>query len=216
MIKKILNVLYIVLPFLVFSQERISKDESGKVINEAQFHTKWGNENLNLYRWDYMEDKKRICTLKKGQISNPELDYGATLKILEKKLDTVFTENAIIVLDFWYYNDICSISRDDNWPSTELRSVKEFNESKLGKIRELLHKHKQELYVFYIFEKNSKVKKGKKDYFKSFVEDSDNFFRENYFKEQAMCGSNLIITPSGTLLYNGESSIDYLLNNFIN
>ncbi len=215
MIKKIFNILLTCASIFIFSQKEISKDENGKIITEAEFQAKWRNDNLDLYRWDYMENKKRICTLKKGQIQSPELDYDKTIKILEKKLDTVFTKNAIVVLDFWYYNDICSISRNDNWPSTELREVKEFNERNFVKIRERLRKNNQELYVFYIFEKNSKVKKKKKDYFKSFIEDSDNFFREKYFKEQAMCGSDLIITPSGTLLYNGEASMGNLLDRFI-
>lgn len=216
MIKKLLSIFGFTTVFFGFSQERISKDVTGKVISESEFHQKWGDNNLNLYRWDYMENGKRICTLKEGQISNPEINYESTLKVLEKKLDTVFTRNAIVVLDFWYYNDICSNFRDNNWPSVELRSIKKFHDNKLSKIRELLHKNNQALYVFYIFEKNNKVKKKKSDYFKSFIDDSDDFFRTNYFKEQAMCGSNLIITPSGFLLYNGESSMDYLLNNFIN
>lgn len=215
MIKKFLNILCIIFSSLVFSQELISKDENGKIITEAEFQKKWRDNNLDLYRWDYKENGKRICKLKKGQIQYPEKGYETTLKNIEKKLDTVFTKNAIIVLDFWYHNDICSSKRDDNWPSSELREVKNFDKFDFKIVRDVLKKHNQDFYVFYIFEKGSKVKKKKSDYFKSFVEDSDNFFRENYFKEQAMCGSKLIITPSGTLLYNGEANTGSLLEKFI-
>ena len=215
MIKKILNVTFILFSMFVFSQEKVSKDENGKIITEAEFQRIWRDNNLDLYRWDYMQNNKRICTLKKGKIQYPEEEYETTLKKLEKKLDTVFTKNAIIVLDYWYYNDICGIP-DDNWLSSELREVKERNEVGFKKIRKVLKKNNQNLYIFYIFEKGSTVKKGKSDYYKSFVEDTDNFFRENYFKDQAMCGSKLIITPSGTLLYNGEAITGSLLERFIN
>lgn len=216
MIKKILNVTFMLFSMVVFSQEKVSKDENGKIITEAEFQRIWRDNNLDLYRWDYMENDKRICTLKKGKIQYPEEEYETTLKKLEKKLDTVFTKNAIIVLDFWYYKDICSLMRDDHWSSSELREVKNFNEPDFKIVRDVLKKHKQDFYIFYIFEKGSTVKKGKSDYFKSFVEDTDNFFRENYFKAQAMCGSKLIITPSGTLLYNGEAITGSLLQRFIN
>lgn len=214
--KFFLNILFLVLPFLMYSQEKISYDESGKAITEAEFQKKWRDKNLNLYRWDYMENNKRICTLKKEQIQYPDLEYSMTIKLLEKKLDTVFSKNAIVVLDYRYYNDICSIDRDDTWLSSELREIKEFDELRLEKNKKRLKKNNQELYVFYVFEKNSIVKKKNKDYFKSFVLDSDDFFRENYFKEKAMCGSTLIITPSGSLLYNGEASIGGLLDKYIN
>lgn len=200
----------------IFAQKKISKDENGKLITEAEFQSRWRDDNLNFFRWDYMENKKRVCTLKKGQIQSPEMDYDVRLQVLEKKLNTKFTKNAIVVLDFWYYNDICSEIRDDKWPATELREIKEFNEVHFKEIRKRLLSNNQKLYVFYIFEKNSKVTKRDTEYFNSFIEDSDNFFRENYFKEQAMCGSKLIITPSGTLLYNGEANTESLLERFIN
>ena len=96
MIKKILNVMFILFSMFVFSQEKVSKDENGKIITEAEFQRIWRNNNLDLYRWDYMQNNKRICTLKKGKIQYPEEEYETTLKKLEKKLDTVFTKNAII------------------------------------------------------------------------------------------------------------------------
>ncbi|KQT22420.1 hypothetical protein ASG31_03600 [Chryseobacterium sp. Leaf404] len=216
MIKKTFYLTFTLAFISIFAQKKISKDENGKHITEAEFQSRWRDDNLNFFRWDYMEKGKRICTLKDGQVSNPELNYESTLKVLESKLDIVFTRNAIVVLNFWYYNDICSSIRDDNWPSSELREVKEHNEEYLMNIRKALRKNKQDLYVFYIFEKGSKVKKKKSDYFKSFIEDSDDFFREKYFKEQAMCGSNLIITPSGNLLYNGEAILGGLLERVIN
>lgn len=214
--RKFLNILLIIFPVLIFSQEKISRDENGKLITESEFQKKWRDPNLDLYRWDYMENKKRICVLKKGQEQLVDLDYESTIKSLEKKLDTVFAKNAIVVLDFWYFNDICSERRDDKWPAAELREVKDFNEERLSESRKRIRKVNQELYVFYVFGKNSIVKKKQTDYFKSFVEDSDDYFREKYFKEQAMCGSKLIITPSGTLLYNGESGTGPLLDKYIN
>jgi hypothetical protein len=216
MTRKLFNILFVIFPILIFSQEKISKDENGKLITESEFQKKWRDPNLDLYRWDYMENKKRICVLKKGQVQLVDLEYESTIKSLEKKLDTVFAKNAIVVLDFWYFKDICSERRDDNWSSSELREIKDFNEERLSESRKRIRKANQELYVFYVFGRNSVVKKGKSDFFKSFVEDSDDFFREKYFKEQAMCGSFLIVTPSGSLLYNGEASVATLVNNYIN
>ena len=73
----------------VFSQEKVSKDENGKIITEEEFLRIWRDYNLDLYRWDYMQNNKRFCNIKKGKIQYPDEEYETTLKKLEKKLDTV-------------------------------------------------------------------------------------------------------------------------------
>lgn len=215
MIEKILFTIFITISMCIFSQKKISIDEKGKIITEAEFQKKWRDFDLDLYRWDYMKNGKRICTLKRGQVQYCSQNYDETLNILKKKLDTVFTKNAIVVLDFHYYNDICSERFDEHWESSELREIKEFNRGYLNNIQKILRENSQNLYIFYIYEKKSIVKKEKTNYYKSFIEDFDDFFRENFFREQAMCGSYLTITPSGILLYNGEANIGLLLEKYI-
>ena len=188
--KSIFNLLFLLNSFLYYSQEKISYDEHERLISEVEFQEKWRNKSNNLYRWDYLENNKRICTLKEGQIQYPEFDYYEVTRVLEKKLDVVFSKNAVIVIDFWYYNDICSNLRDDKWSSLELREWKEFSKNSIKEVEKKLKENGQELFVFYVFEKNSIVNKKNTDYFKSFLLDSDNFFRDNYFKEKAMCGQS--------------------------
>lgn len=195
-----------------FAQDeiRIYIDENKNQVSENLFQNTWRDKEKDLYRWDFITDKTRNCTLKTGRHEYPEVNYDSLSKTIATKFNTTISKNAILVIKFRYKNDLCTSIYNNDWDNIKINRRLDFDEDSISEFKSKLKN--QELKVFYVFENGINLKINlKKEKYSNILLDSDNFFRNNFFKNQAMCGSVLLITPTGTLLYNGEYSLKHLL-----
>jgi hypothetical protein len=205
-----MNVKQLLLLILIFSfnlgisQNSIYIDEKGDTVRKRFFEKKWRNKELGLIRWDSMvSKKKRICKLKKELYQKTKLNYDYLKEELENIINFQVKDSTIILIEFFYKNDLCTVERDSTWTKEEILKRKIF----LEPIK--MDLNNRGIFFICLFEKGAVLKGQFSDRNEYFFIDKNNYFKSNLFLKKALCGSYAIIKPNGeTLVRNGENRAD--------
>lgn len=101
--------LFLILSINVYSQKRIYIDENNKVIKEEPFLRRWRDKDNLLSRWDYFNaDGKRFQKLYKNLYNLYDVNYDSIVKQINKIIPGQNIGNKTIIIEFVYYNDLCS------------------------------------------------------------------------------------------------------------
>ncbi len=199
------NYLIIIIFFSLFfntiiGQERIHLDIDGDTISKPSFQEKWRNKNNAFIRWDSLGTKQqRFCKLKKGLHQIGNLDFNLIKKKLESISKSQIIDSSIILIEYYYKDDLCSSTRDNTWTRTEINQRKSF----LNPIKKELNN--KNITLVCLFEKGMLLKNKSNSEKEYFFIDEDNYFRSNLFTNRTLCGSYALIKPNGeTLIRNGE------------
>ncbi|WP_405575994.1 hypothetical protein [Winogradskyella sp. Asnod2-B02-A] len=196
--------IYLILASFGFCQKRIHIDEKGDTIGQSQFLEKWRNKDLGLSRWDSIgKDKKRYATLRSNLYTAGNIDYTTIKTEIEKITPLKFNDSSIIILQYYYKDDLCSSKSDNLWTKKEINSRKNF-------INPLIKDYRKHNIIFIsLFENGIKLNTNSKNEEEYFFLDVNNFAKENIFTSQTLCGSFAAIKPNGQILIrNGEYRVD--------
>ena len=192
------------------AQEFIYLDENGTEISEIEYQNKWRDKELFLSRWDSLgNDKKRYATLKKDLYLKGDFNYTDIKKQLKKITNRKISDTTIILLEYYYKDDLCTTFWDNNWTKNDISNRKRYT----NPIRKTIEKNN----IFYIvlFESGMTLKNKLNNENEYYFIDKDNFFRKKLFVSQTICGSFALIKPSGQALvrngeYNAEDMTEHL------
>jgi len=200
----------LILALIIYSniqaQKTIYLDENGSEISKTEFQKKWLNKELFLSRWDSLgKDKKRYAILKKDLYLKGTFNFTQIKKQLEEITNKKISDSSIILLEYYYKDDKCSSTWNNKWTKSDVSDRKDF----LYPIQDQLKKNN--IIYFALFEKGMTLKNEPDNVNEYFFLDFNNFFREKFFKNPTLCGSEAIIKPNGeTLIRNGEFRADWM------
>ncbi len=187
-------------------QEKIYLDEDGNKVNQIEFRKKWSDKELLLSRWDSIgKNKKRYATLKKDLYQYGNFTHSSLITELEKITGKKIQDSLIIILEFYYKDDLCNSVWDNKWTKSDIKERKEF----ITPIRDYLYSN--DMILFCLFEKTIQLKNNPNSETEFFFSDLNSFFRNKIFLNPTLCGSHAIIKPNGEVLVrNGENRADYM------
>ena len=189
--------------------ERVYLDEEGRSISKIDFLEKWRNNDLDLARWDYMENGKRKITLSSPLYSRLSVDYQPLLRNLEKITGQEYPSNSVLVIAYTYTDDLCSTRSSNTWNRSKITVRK----NRLKSSRKKVLATSENVVYLHLFEEGINLKNkpnSKKEYF---FKDKNNHFRNTLFEHPTLCGSYALIKPNGqTLVRNGEYTIEDLIS----
>jgi hypothetical protein len=189
------------------AQESVYLDEKGNTLSKTEFDIKWQEESHFSSTWHYKDkDNKHYIVLKNNLYLTGIFDYTLIKKKLEIITQRKIKNNSIILLEYYFKNDLCSEFRDNTWVKREILDRKQF----LSPIRKKIIK--TGITFFCLFEEGMILKNNTKNKAEYFFMDNGDFFRKNIFENQASCGSYMLIKPNGeTLIRNGEYRPDAMV-----
>ena len=205
------KMLFSLIMFLVclnlFSQ-KIYLNENGIEINKEKFLENWRNEELNLYRWDYIKkDSGRVAKLNTNRFNYFKVNYDTIIKQLNVLSKKIIPNDAIIIIEYEFSNDLCSAENENKWTKNRLKTRHDF----LAFVEKKIHDENAKNYYFKLFDKDLVIS----DYIDSidnYIIDKNDFFKTNFFNNPALCGSHVLIKPDGfAMVKNGEDRTDFLL-----
>lgn len=188
----------------IYSQERKYLDEKGDTISNNQFESKWRNDKLGLSAWSYIgNDGNNYTKLKSGRYLTGTFDYARIKNEIETITPLKLADSSIILIEYYYKDDLCTLSRDNKWTKEEINNRKAF----LDPIKKKLN----EEHIFYIclFENGMTLRNKSSKKSEYFFLDNNNYFKNHLFSSSTLCGSFAAIKPNGqTLIRNGEYRAD--------
>lgn len=189
-------------------EDYIYKDPNGNQITEEEFRQKWGNEDNNLVRHDYIaKDTGRVATLSEPIYSRYMVQYEDFSKKLMEITGQDFPENTIFLLEYTYVNDLCGSNSTNKWSRQVINSRKQFTTGN----KKAIEKRNPEVIILNFFETGISLKNApdsKKEYY---YQDIDNFLRSTIFLQPSLCGSFALVKPNGeTMVRNGESYAEFI------
>ncbi|RSK41949.1 hypothetical protein [Mangrovimonas spongiae] len=208
-----MRIAFIIVSFLLINgysyaqkkHKRIYVDENDQEISRSELLNKWRDKNLLLSRWDYIKNNTRYVTLKKDLYQTAHFNYQHIKSRLEFLTKNKVDNNTIILLEYYYKDDLCSSKRDNTWTKIEISDRKRFLSPILRTLKG------QDITFIVLFEEDiilNNNPKLKKEYFYT---DKDNYFRNKLFTNPTLCGSFALIKPNGeTLIRNGEYRADWM------
>ncbi|MBB4118655.1 hypothetical protein GGR32_000935 [Mesonia hippocampi] len=194
-------------------------DENGKSISENVFNEKWRTDIYS--RWDYIlkEAPNSSDSIKKSlRIAKLIPAYTASttnhkkwVEFLSTETNTPIKTNNTIVISFMHKDDLCGGTRNHNTtPDKKLRAYKNFYHPIFKKLK----KKNPEVTPFMFFEKGVFLNTSLQE--TPFFSDEKNVLKRGIFNIPALCGSYAIIKPNNQILViNGESRIDYIIEEYL-
>lgn len=204
------TIIGVVLIFLVFqkghSQKTIYLDVNGKKISKNEYQKKWIDQELFLTRWDSIgKNGKRYATLKNNLYQRGVFNHNTIIQQLQKITGKKIQDSLIIILEFYYKDDLCNLVWDNKWTKSDIKERKSF----IIPIKDYLAS--KNILFFSLFEDDIDLKNKPNDKNEFFYSDLNNFFRSELFIEPTLCGSHAIIKPNGEILIkNGENRADFM------
>ncbi|MDN3492003.1 hypothetical protein [Winogradskyella bathintestinalis] len=194
----------IVLTSVAMSQQKIHIDEKGNTVSASYFQEKWRHQDLGLSRWDSIgSDGKRYNTLKEDLYRYGKFDYSDIKTEIENITSLKISDSSLLIIEYYYKNDLCTDTRNNRWTRTKINSRKKFT----NPIRTKLNK--KDIIFICLFEKGIELNNKRNKLNEYFFLDRNNYFRTHIFLKSTLCGSYAAIRPNGeTLLRNGEYRAD--------
>lgn len=132
--------------------------------------------------------------------STYKVDYKIIKAEIEKIINKTYSDSTIFLIRFNYLDDTCSDWNSNEMNIEKINSRKNFDDSLKRKIE-----RKSNVIYLCLFENRIILKNRPKSKNEYFFSDKNNFFRNNLFLYQTVCGSFGLIKPNGeTLIRNGE------------
>lgn len=157
-----------------------------------------------MSRWDSIgKDNIRYCTLQSKLYLKGYFDYNVVKSELEKIISFPIDSNSVIIIDYYFKDDLCNQKWDNNWTKNEIYNRKNFIEPQKKKLK------RKKITFITLFELGMTIENKSRSRREYFFLDKNNFFRKNMFKYPSLCGSYAAIKPNGqTLVRNGEYRLD--------
>lgn len=184
-------------------------DENNKKITRQIFQKKWRDDELNLFRWDYIKkDSGRVAKLCSNQFRFFRANYDTICKEIRSLTKKKLPENATIIIEFIHANDLCNSQENPNsWDKGRLNNRELF----LNEVRNNIKNNNIKNIYLVVFDKDINTNSYINS-IENFYIDINNFFKNTFFQKPALCGSYLALKPDGYLLIrNGEFRADFLL-----
>jgi hypothetical protein len=138
-----------------------------------------------------------------------KVNHAIVRENMEQITNQKFSDTATFIIDYNYYDDDCG------WYSTNnvSRSLIKERESRFYSFNKDAIQKLDAPKIFYLFDKKIKLDNKPENKKETFFIDSDDFFRNTFFRIPTKCGAKLLIKPNGDCyLINGETSITELVN----
>lgn len=157
-----------------------------------------------MSRWDSIgKDNIRYCTLQSKLYLKGYFDYNLVKSELEKIIPFTIDSNSVIIIKYYFKDDLCSPKFDNHWSSREINRRKSFNRKYKKQV------NSKGATVITLFELGMTLNNRPKSKREYYFLDKNNFFRNNIFKYPTLCGSYAAVKPNGqTLVRNGEYRLD--------
>lgn len=183
-------------------------DENDSLVEKDTFLKRWRNQDNLLSRWDYIKkDSGRVARLDKDLYQTANLEYSEVKKSIEDITGRKYDDKSIFLLNFTYYDDLCSHSSSNAWTKSNIERIRSFEDPIKRKVE---RKHKN-VVVLQIFEKGVTLEKTGSSKNEYFFADKKGDLRKLIFHKPSLCGSYAIIKPNGqTLVRNGEYRKDMM------
>lgn len=204
--KFILPLFFIVFTVNLHAQEEIFLDANGNEIKKRIYNKKLRNNDSLYSTWAYKgTDGKKYYKLKKDLYLKAVFKYQDIKRELEKLINKPIPANNTILIEYYYKDDLCTTRWDNNWTQNDVKDQKNF----LNPLRENIET-KPITYIV-LFETSMTLKNKLKSNDEYFFIDSNNYFRNLFFKKPTLCGSFSLTKPNGqTLIRNGEYRADWM------
>lgn len=189
---------------LVHSQKSIYIDEKGDTINKSTYLEKWRNKDFLLSAWQHKDKKgKHYLTLKKDLYLKGTYDYINVKSKIKELTNIKIPDSTTLLIEYFYKDDLCSSSRDNNWTRSEISERKKFTDPmRISLI-------KKQIFLISLFEPGIKLKNKPENKNEYFFTDKNNFFRKNFFINPTLCGSFVLMKNNGEcIIRNGEYRAD--------
>ena len=118
-----------------------------------------------------------------------------------------FTDSSVFIIHYYHKDDNCSDYYDNNMTKSKIRDIKGIGLNNVKKNINL-----KNIIFIVLFEEGIILKNKPLDKNEYFFSDTNNYFKQNIFKDATLCGSNAIIHIDGNILVrNGEHRPDLML-----
>ena len=189
------------------STKRYYLDENGNQVSEDSFLKKWRTPKLDFARWDAVNDTARIARLSHPVFEQYALSYPPFHKNLEKMTGKEFNDSTIFLLQYRYFDDLCTSKQTNNWKRNAVRERKHF----LDSITEETLTKNDQLVFLHFFEEGIELANHPGSPEEYFYMDTKNFLKKSIFTNPTLCGSFALVKPNGQVLVrNGEFRSDWM------
>ncbi|TYB74627.1 MULTISPECIES: hypothetical protein [Bizionia] len=192
----------------ISAQENIYIDENGQEIDNQDYQKRWRNKDLLLTTWSHIDTNGiKNYTLKKDLYMTGNYDYNEITLQLEIIINREIPKNNIILIEYNYKDDLCTVPRwDNNWTEDNIKDRKKFTDPLRKSIL------KKNISYITLYEEGMTLANKPNDKNEYFFIDAKKTFRNKLFIYPTNCGSYAIIKPNGeTLIRNGEYRPDWMV-----
>ena len=182
-------------------------DNKGNKYNNVQFSKDYPDLAFSFKK---SKDSGNIAVLNIPKYIKTETNFESIKSYYNSITSKDLNNKSILLISYYYKDDFCSSEWTNIWNKEKINNEKEFY---YNNIKKNIEKNYPEVIFLIFFEKGIDLKNNLGDRNEYFFSDKDNFLRDNFFKNPAFCGSQMLIKPNGkTLIRNGECRADFMAN----
>lgn len=181
------------------AQENIYHDQNGQEITNEAYNKIRQNKDLLLSSWQYVDKNGIKHHAINDRFQQGVFNYNEIKTQLETVINRKIPTNDILLIKYYYKDDLYAPQWDNKWTRSELHRLKDYRKPLLPKLKE------NNITYIALFEEGIILKNKPDNENEYFFTDQGNNFRKQFFTMPALCGSYAIIKPNGqSITRNGE------------
>ncbi|WP_452225122.1 hypothetical protein [Lacinutrix chionoecetis] len=192
----------------LYSQKNIYIDEVGDTIRKGKYYKKWKKKKLLLSAWHYKDEHgTKYHTLKKNLYLKGTYNYGEIKSKIEELTKYKIPDSSVLLISYRFKDDYCVPSPINNITKDEISKRKEHLSNLQNKMS------KKGAFYLSLFENGIVLHNEANEKQEYYFNDNDNFFKEKFFVNPALCGAFALIKTNGNyIVRNGEYRSDWMLD----
>ncbi|OBX22471.1 MULTISPECIES: hypothetical protein [Bizionia] len=165
------------------AQENIYHDQNGQEITSEAFNKIRQNKDLLLSSWQYVAKNGIKHHAINDRFQQGVFNYNEIKTQLETVINRKIPTNDILLIKYYYKDDLYAPQWDNKWTRSELHRLKDYRKPLLPKLKE------NNITYIALFEEGIILKNKPDNENEYFFTDQGNYFRKQFFTMPALCGS---------------------------